>query len=512
MARPLRGGTVVVAGGFHLACLNPLLADCGDRQASGLFGLVQTLEGDYKTAPDLRYRPDLVSRVTWTRKPPWRLTYHIRPNARWSDGAPVTSADFAFSFASFLRYLTLLQDDPVKSVRTIRVIDTKTFTVTLRSRNAQWRYTFYIVLPKHALAGQDLTSIWRDTIDDPTTGKPIGSGPFLVKSFDVQSGELKLVRNARYWGRHRAYVDSIVFKDVEDPASALRSGDVDLAPVLSPADALALKRARGIKVLASPGLFWEHLEVRVGPGGNPALKNRLVRQALAYGIDRGAIVRNLYGDTAPALRPIDSAIFLAQSPYYRPNWKGYHYQPSKARRLLRQAGCDRGSDGIYVCAGNRLSLRFLARTGSPVRQRTLELIQTQLRRVGIEVKPTYAPISTLLEQILPSGDYDVSLFAWDYSQELFYRYSLLGCNGDDNWTGYCNPAVTRELRRSVHFLDQDARNGALNRVDRQLALDVPVIPLYQVPHFFAYRNSLKGVVDNLVEGLSWNSEDWWLQH
>ena len=186
---PQRGGTVVVAGGFHLSCLNPLLDACSPRELthSGLpLPLIQTLEGDYRIGPDLAYRPDLVASVTWTKRPPWRLTYHIRPNARWSDGVQVTSSDFVFTFNAFLNTLKLLSDDPVRAVRRVRAIDAKTFRVTLRSRSAQWRYTFYIVLPKHALAGADLSSIWKDTIDVPKTGDPIGSGPFLVKSFDQQ--------------------------------------------------------------------------------------------------------------------------------------------------------------------------------------------------------------------------------------------------------------------------------------------------------------------------------------
>jgi peptide/nickel transport system substrate-binding protein len=511
---PKRGGTVVIAGGIHVACLNPLSALCGDRQASSSGGLplelIQTLEGDFQTEPDLTYQPDLLSSVTWTRKPPYRLTYRIRPGARWSDGVPVTASDFVFSFKAFLKMFDLLFDDPLRTIRRVQALDAKTFRVTLRSRSAQWHYFFFIVLPRHALVGQDLTSIWQKGIDDPSSGRAIGTGPFLVRSFDQLSGELTLVRNPRYWGPHKAYLDQIIFRDVQDPIEAIREGAVDLVPDVPQGGVLELRQAPGVKVVAGPGRFWEHFEIRIGPGGNPLLRKRSIRQALAYGIDRAAIVRKLFGDVVPAAKPIDSAIFLKQSPNYRANWQIYSHRPAEARKLLERTGCRRGMDGIYVCGGERLSLRFVTTAGNPNRQRTLELVQAQLRRVGIEVTPVYAPPSALFGQILPSGDFDVILFALDFSQELFYRFSLFGCGGGQNYSGYCNAQVTRDLRASRFRLDQDARATPLNRVDVQMARDVPVIPLYQRPHFFAYRASLHGVRENLLEGLNWNSEDWWL--
>ena len=132
---------------------------------------------------------------------------------------------------------------------------------------------------------------------------------------------------------------------------------------------------------------------RVGPGGHPALRSKLVRQALAFGIDRVAIARAILGEAAVrARRPLDSTVFLPGEPYYRPNWSGYRYEPARARRLLEQAGCRRGSDGIYSCDGERLRLRFVTTAGVPVREQVLQLAQAHLRSVGVEVVLTFASI------------------------------------------------------------------------------------------------------------------------
>jgi ABC-type transport system substrate-binding protein len=75
----------------------------------------------------------------------------------------------------------------------------------------------------------------------------------------------------------------------------------------------------------------EHLAFRVGAGGHLALKNKLVRRALAYGIDREEIVRRVVGRRSQTL---DNTVFLVSEPFYRANWSGYRYRPAEARRLL----------------------------------------------------------------------------------------------------------------------------------------------------------------------------------
>ena len=205
----------------------------------------------------------------------------------------------------------------------------------------------------------------RSTI--PKTGRRIGSGPFLFGDW-TRGKELTLVRNPRYWGPHTAYLDQLVFRFLpsQDLAEAMRRGEIDMIdPVAAERDSvveLRRQHAPGIRVLSVPGSGYENIAVRVRPPGHPALRNPLVRRALAYGIDRVAIARTIgtpLEDARPT-EPFDSVVFPALSPYYRPNWKGYRYRPAQARRLLEQAGCRRGQDRIYSCDGERLELRFLS--------------------------------------------------------------------------------------------------------------------------------------------------------
>jgi peptide/nickel transport system substrate-binding protein len=507
---PKRGGTVAVAepAGVEPACFNPLVENCGGPATF----VRRILEGAFKVGPDLSYRPDLVSSVTPTKKP-FTLTYHIRPEARWSDDVPVTARDFVFTWQSYAKLK--LPDFPT-SIRQVSALDAKTVHVDFRSRFAGWRDLFGLVLPSHALAGIDPTAFWRDGIDNPKTGDPIGSGPFLLGSVE-RGRQITLIRNPHYWGPHQAYLDRLVFRFLAPPfgesaLEALRAGTVDAIIDVDHDQALAVFcRERGVTCLTAATAGWEHIALRSrGTAGHDALKQRSVRQAIAYGINRDALVRQLYPDIA-TLQPLQNLIFLPDQRFYEPHWKAYTYRLLKARRLLEEAGCNRGADGIYSCSGERLSLRLLTTPGLPVRTRTVELVQAQLRRAGVEVVPLFVPRRALFGQYLPNGDYDLALFEWNNTPDPGASSDIWRCGGPANWTGYCDRLVTQEFVQSQLIVDAAQRARTLNRADRQMAKAVPALPLFQVPATTAFEGTrLRGLVSNGSEGVLWNSEDWWL--
>ena len=247
--------------------------------------------------------------VEFTRTAPFTLTYHIRPEAHWSDGVEISAQDFVFTHRAIQKYFPLGKGGNLTfdrtMVRSVRALGPKTVRVVLRTRFAGWRNLFSNVLPRHALAGEDLTKIWVDRIDNPKTGRPIGSGPFLVGDWE-RGKQISLVRNPRYWGAHPPYLDRIVLR-IYRPLEDLRNGEVDIAwPMLSPAD---LPQLPGYRRISRPGVAPQYFEIRAGPGGHPALKIKLVRRALAYGIDRVEIVRSLFEEIAPKLQPLDSSLF-----------------------------------------------------------------------------------------------------------------------------------------------------------------------------------------------------------
>ena len=298
-------------------CVSPIVDPCQDLVLP-FFGVV---EGAFKQRPDWSWEPRLVSRVDVTRKPPFTLTYHIRPEARWSDGTPVTSRDFLFTHQTRLAY-----PDPEELHKTWirgspRALDSKTVRVRLRSRFGFWQYLFAVVLPEHALRGEDLAKVWEDGIDNPKTGRAIGNGPWLMESWQ-RGKQLTLARNPRFWGPHTSYLDRIVVRFSFEPtvADLFATGRADVGQwQFDPAIASALRAVRGVRLRFAPTpVGFEHLDMRIGPGGHPALRGtqgKLVRRALAYAIDRVAIVRAVVGtDVEPNPRPRDSLMFTSRQP------------------------------------------------------------------------------------------------------------------------------------------------------------------------------------------------------
>jgi peptide/nickel transport system substrate-binding protein len=509
---PNRGGTVVVAAPAEPACLNWLQQACKGIALDAV--LEEVLEGAFDLGPR-HLTPDLITpRVEYTRKPPFTLTYHIRPEARWSDGVQVSASDFVFTQAAIRKYVSPNADPEDlnrKLVRSVRAVDAKTVRVVLKARSSTWRELFAVVLPRHALAGEDLERVWQDRIDNPRTGAPIGSGPFLVERWE-RGKELTLRRNPRYWGPHGAYLARLVLRfDVGDPAQALRDGEVDVVhrrPDLGTESGYG--QIPGVERFYGPGRSWEHFTIRIGPGGNAALRTKLVRRALAYGLDRAAIVRAAYGAFLPKWRPSENAVFLDGSHGYKPNWSDYRYRPARARRLLEQAGCRRGADGIYVCAGERLSLRFETPAGGSRRRIALEAAQRQLRRVGVEVVPTYTVGTAFFDQVVIPGHFDVALFAWFYDPDIGAPSDIYRCGGAENFGGYCQRLVTRDLDNADRILDPAQRARVLNHADRQMAKDVPVIPLWNEPAAVTVRSTVHGVVP-CFPSMIWKAENWWLE-
>jgi peptide/nickel transport system substrate-binding protein len=497
------------------ACFNPFDPVCSPGTSGFTLRYVvgRVLESAFDVGSDFTWRRRLVSKVDYTRKPPFTLTYHIRPEARWSDGAPITAADFVFTHRAILKHAPPEIDDTTRRVvRSVRALDAKTVRVVLRSRFGAYRGLFTRILPRHALLGEDLATVWRDGIDNPKTGQPIGSGPFLVERWE-RGTQITLRRNPRYWGPHPAYLDRLVTRiqvDGNALVDGFRSGEYDLAAGYPPNLVPTLKREPGLAIRAFPSEGWDHFDIRQGPDGHPALENKLVRRALAFGIDRGPLVRAAYADLGVQGRLRNSMVFPTSSRHYRPNWSTYRYRPDEARRLLGLAGCRRGADGTYVCGGERLSLRFVTTvTPGDYRPRAVELVQAQLRRVGVEVKPVFTSRSALFDQILPGGAFDVVLFAFAFRDPDPNLNGIYSCGGELNRTGYCQRSVTRDLDQAARILDAGQQARVLNRLDRQMARDVPAIPLVERPQWAVLRSSIRDFAPSPSDYLV-NAENWWL--
>ncbi len=320
-----------------------------------------------------------------------------------------------------------------------------------------------------------------------------------------------MLRNSTFWGK-RPSVDRIVFKfitNTDSEVQALRGGEIDAAYPQPQLQLAELKRQSGLRVQSKPGSSLEHLDFNVGPkSGNPLLRQKWFRQAIAYSLDRRGMTRQLFTTLTPGLRELNSLSFTVQSRYYQARFARYTRNVRRVTQLFRSHGCKKGGDGIWSCGGQRASVRLGTMAGNRLRELAVEIMQAQAKSAGIEFRPDSQP-SRLFFPRISDENYDLAIFAWLGTGDPSGQVDVYGIGGGSNWKGYRNAKVTSLFARSDATLDVKTRMALVNRAEAILAGDLPTIPLYQKPTYFVYKAKLKGLVDNpTIAGPTWNAEHW----
>jgi peptide/nickel transport system substrate-binding protein len=522
---PRRGGTLIFGAEQEPSdSLNGVLACCNLAWASWTVGNL-ALRGAFQVQPNFTYKPYTISRAV-VQTNPFRVTYHIRPNATWTEGnrtIPITAADFIFTWQTYINPRNdMASRAGYEDIRRGQRINNKTVRFTFKQPYAAWRDLFsgpYGILPAFALRGEDFNKAWESALTNPKNGRPIANGPFLFQSYQ-RGSQMTWVRNPRFWGgpgNKRANLDRIVFRfltNTNTEIQQMRGGEVD-AIYPQPQLALAeLRRQSGIRVITNAGTTWEHIDFQFGPKGHPALRRPYVRQAIARGINRPAIVRRLFGSISPNLRVLQNAIYMSNQPEYQPHYQRWGYNPATGRQLLTRNRCTRGGDGIFSCPGvGRLSFSLKTTLGNQRRALVFEIAQATLKDVGIELRfEPYRAAIVFGDEHLSGHNYDLALFAWVGSPDPGGYVEIARCGGDQNYQTYCNRRATRLLDQSHRILNPRNRARILNQADTIIAGDLFQLPMYQLPTFLAYKSTrVRGMTDNPTqEGFPWSAELWWL--
>jgi peptide/nickel transport system substrate-binding protein len=267
------------------------------------------------------------------------------------------------------------------------------------------------------------------------------------------------------------------------------------------------------------GYAWEHIDIQFGPKGHPALKQPFVRQALITGMNRQQVAEALYGQIAPGLKTVQSHMFKPFESNYKPNWQKWAFSQNKVISILKGKGCTGGPDkptannsNVFSCPGvGKLSFRFGTTTGNQLRALTFEIIQRQLKSVGIELVPRFEVAGTLFGTTLPSSDWDLVMFTWVGSPSTVITIKdPYACGGDQNYMNYCNRAFSNILNKVAVTLDAAQRAKMVNDAEaRYMVNDVPSVPVYARPVFVIRNSKVKGPgVNPTTEGSPWNVTAW----
>jgi peptide/nickel transport system substrate-binding protein len=504
--------TIVFGAEQEPPCLNGVLAGCNNTWTSWTVGVA--FPGAYRQKPDFSWEPYMLDgEAKIVSRSPFTLLYKIKKNAVWSDGKPITADDFIFTATTTLNpHNDVAARTGFDQMKRLIKVDSKTLRVVFKTPFAAYKQIWsgaFGVLPKHALQGRDFNTIWNTNVNNPNNGQPISGGPFMVSSY--QRGQsLTLVRNPRWWGKRPA-VDRIVFRFITNTDSeiqAMRGGEVDAIYPQPQLQLSSLSRQSGLKVESNLGSNLEHLDFNTGAKGFALARAPWFRQAVAYSIDRNALVKQLFRTLNPKLQPLQNLTYVNNQKEYSPSFSRYTFNRGRVDSIMRAHNCSKGSDGIYSCGGVKASLRIGTTAGNRLRELSLEIIQAQAKSVGIDLRIDNSP-SRIFFPAVSDENYNIALFAWVGTGDPVGQVDIYGCGGGSNWKAYCSQKVTKLFRQSDAELDTAKRRSLVLQADRIMAANLPTLPLYQKPTYFVYKSKLRGLKDNPTSaGPTWNIEDW----
>jgi peptide/nickel transport system substrate-binding protein len=313
------------------------------------------------------------------------ITMNLRDDIVWSDGTPITSADFVFTYNMIMDGGNAVDSQyPYDMIESIDAPDERTVVITFTEPYTPWQAQLWRgLLPKHVLEpvftekGSIQEAEWNRA---PT----VGCGPFVFSEW--QSGNyLHFVKNENYWlGAPK--LDDVYFKFVDDASqtAALIAGDADIGTFPPLSDVPSLKEA-GLKVMVQSSGYMEGLFFNFREMANPGARDLKVRQAVAMAIDREAINRDLLlGLSHPTETFWDG---LAAAGYVPSDIVPWKYDPEAAKALLEEAGwTDTNDDGIREnAAGEPLTLVH-GTTVREIRQDIQAVLQQELKAVGIDLR------------------------------------------------------------------------------------------------------------------------------
>ena len=457
-----------------------------------------------------------VAKPTLVKKSPLTISLEYKKDAVWSDGKPVVAEDLYATWKVFTNpAFNVISRTGWEDIGSMTRGNKKKVTIVFKKTYADWESLLSSgPYAAHIIAGKDMNQTFLNSV-------PVSSGPWLFDSF--QKGvQITVKKNPRFKAGPQMKLDRLVFRYILDTNSrfqALKAGEgqtMEPQPQLQIAD---FKKDSKFVVDRKIGYTYEHIDIEFGPKGHPALKQPYVRQALITGMNRQQVAGVLYGEIAPGLPPLQSLAYKPFETAYKKNFQVWRFNQAKVISILKGHGCtggpdkpSAGNDKIFSCPSvGKLSFRFFTTTGNQLRALTFEIIQRQLKSVGIELVPRFQTGGVMFGTTLPSRDWDLMLFAWVGSPSSSITLKdIYGCGGDQNDGAYCNRALTKVLDKVSQTLDAGERAALTNAAEaKYMVKDIPSIPMFARPLFVIHATKVKGpAVNPTQEGSPWNISQW----
>ncbi len=497
-ARPTYGGTLIIGIASDIDSFNPLFNESALAQEITHLLLLGLADLNEKS----EFSPELAS--SWESSDDYlTLTYHLRKDALWSDGVPITADDVKFTF-------DVLMDTTAGSPRygateflkAVRVEDSHTVTFEFtEAYPAQLFDTAGEILPRHLLENADRASLRSHKFGR----NPLSSGPFVLKKW-VSQQYIELAANEKYYGG-RPYLDRVIFKIVPDNTNLLlqiQTGEVDMMIGVPPSEVERLQKSnKHISIHPVSGRVYHYISYNQK---NPLFSDVRVRQALTMAIDRQGIIKAvLYGFGKPCQGPLSSLTASLDSG----NGDIFAHDPERATKLLHEAGwLDTDHDGWLDKDGRTFKFTIKTNAGNQLRSDVAVIVQSQMKKIGIEVRLQTIEWSTLVGQ-LRTKDFEAHMGGW--STPLYVDLTPIFHSSAQNLfnvMSYANTEVDRLIESGREEMDRQKSMKIWNEAQRLIYQDQPYTFLFWVDRIIAVSDKFNNVTPIPLSAL-YGLEKWY---
>ncbi len=447
------------------------------------------------------------------------FTFKIHPDARWSDGQPVTADDVQFFYDVIMNpaHLTPVFRVGMSRLNRPEVLDPKTVRITANQAHWGnfWEAAGLTAFPKHVWEGQDFNKINFEF--------PVVSGPYKLAEVRTNRSIL-LERRGDWWGRARAFnqhkynFDYIRFRSIEDrnkALEALKKGDLDLYAIYT---ALIWAQQTDFAQVRKGWVVRQEIRNREPKGfqglamnlRRPVFQDAKVREALAYLLNREQMNEKLMFNLYFLLNSYYPDLFDENK---NPEAPLVPYDPVKARELLAEAGYEPNARGVLEKAGQPLRMVILHH-GEDLRH--LNIYLEDLKKVGIDASIEVLSYASWVKRV-EDHDFDMIWMAWGAGRlrdpEAQWLSSEAGKQASNNIPGVQDAEIDRLIDLQKTEPELAKRNEILRQLDNQLTEIMPYVLLWQSDstrllywNKFGTPRSVLGKFDNEDSALVY----WWV--
>jgi peptide/nickel transport system substrate-binding protein len=453
---------------------------------------------------------------------PQTVQYKLRPEAVWDDGTPISAKDFIYYWKALngtdCPDCTPASTTGYELIKSIEGADNdKTVTVTFKDGETypDWKGLF-VLWPAHIAAQQGDLNTPAGILKafEFFKGTPTFSGWAYKFQEYVKDVSVTLVPNPKWYGKSKVALEKITFRIIEDQAQqtpALQNKEVSMLISQPNADMVQKVQAMpGVNYHLSAGPTWEHIDLN---NKNTSLADVELRKAIFTAVNRQDIINKTIGPFFPSGKPLNNHNFMPAAPGYKdvitPTGQGAG-NVDAAKKILNDAGYKIEGDKLIGKNGQPVPpIRFRYTTGNQLRAQTGEIIQSQLKAIGIELKIEPTPS---LGNTLSTGDYDMIIFAWVGTPFAADNKALWHTDGGSNYNKWSNKEADALLDQAAKELDETKMRDLFNQADEIMAKEANVLPLYQKPVFIAVYSDYIEIRNNpTAAGPTYNIEKWGLK-